>query len=133
MKMQLGNRSYTYEEAVCQNELADMLERAINAGIITLEKADVLPRHIRNLSRERLPVCKKCGNANLKGLAVVYYDRVVRTFWGIDNHGLANVSDDFDTNSVTDNDPWAPQASGYFIACHECGAEHKYDGEVSFG
>ncbi len=132
MKMEWGKEVHTYEEAVCQNELVDMLERAINAGIITMEKTDTLPRRIDTLSRERLPVCKSCGNANLKRLAVVYYDRVVRQFWGINKNGVAHVNDDYDTNSVTDKDPWAPQAHGYFIACHECGAEHKYDGEIDF-
>ncbi len=132
MKMEWGKEIRTYEEAVCRNELVDMLERAINAGIITLEKADTLPRRVENLSRERLPVCNKCGNADLKKLAVVYYDRVVRGFWSIGHSGTAVTQDDFDTNSVTDKDPWAPQAAGYFIACRECGDEHKYDGEIEF-
>lgn len=132
MKMNWGKRLYTYEEAACQNELVDMVTRSVNAGIIAMEQNDVLPRHIENLSRERLPVCKGCGNADLRKLSVVYYDRIGRGFWGIGNNGIAVMADDYDNNMVGGKDKWAANAAGYFLACHACGDENKYDGEIEF-
>ncbi len=132
MKMDWGREIHTYEEAVCRNEIVDMLERAINAKIVVLAKDDTLPERIQNLSRERLPVCKGCGNADLQKLAVAYYDRTVRGFWGIGNSGAAITKDDYDTEMVASDDKHAGSAAGYFILCRECDQEHKFDGEIEW-
>lgn len=119
MKMiQTKKHPQSIEEIRSHNDMVDWLTRAVNAGVITLDKNDALPSRYEEPETE--VACPVCQEKDLSNLALLYYEKVYRAFTGLTPGGRVYVGDYNDPCNLDEEDPREKDLTGYFIHCESC-------------